>query len=181
MDSRPNAGQANSMSLVALNAKQAKANFLPSIEAIEDVDESLKRFAGYMGECFEIQKKDLDLIKGTKFIQLRGQVIKQACLYFDVVAPKCVSVLTDLGNFFSEFNDFYDEYDSMKENLDLIHESSREISLSLIFLEQIHAPVYRETKANADKIEVVIQEISKVDDELRREYERIKAEQSELI
>ena len=54
MDSRPNAGQGNSMSLVALNTKQAKASFLPSIEAIEDVDESLKRFAGYMGECFEI-------------------------------------------------------------------------------------------------------------------------------
>lgn len=146
MDSIPNGGNATNMSLVPVNnPKQAKVNFLPGIDAIEDVDESLKRFAGYMGECFQIEKKDLDLIKGTKFIELRGRVIKQACLYFDVVAPKCVNVLTDLGNFFSEFNDFYDDYESMKENLDLIYESSREISHGLIMLEQIHAPVYRET------------------------------------
>ena len=109
------------------------------------MDESLKRFAGYMGECFQIQKKDLDLIKGTKFIELRGRVIKQACLYFDVVAPKCVGVLTDLGNFFSDFNDFYDDYESMKDNLEMIYESSRDISHGLILLEQIHAPVFRET------------------------------------
>ena len=66
-----------------------------------------------------------------------------------MVAPKCVAVLTDLGNFFSEFNDFYDDYDAMKENLDLIYESSREISHGLLMLEQIHALVYRETKSNA--------------------------------
>jgi len=146
MDSGSNGRNPTNMSLVAVNpGKQAKVNFLPGLDSVDDVDESLKRFAGYMGECFEIQKKDLDLIKGTKFIELRGRVIKQACLYFDVVAPKCTSVLTDLGNFFSEFNDFYDDYDSMKENLDLIYESSREISHGLIMLEQIHAPVYRET------------------------------------
>lgn len=109
-----------------------------------------------MGECFQIQKKDLDLIKGTKFIELRGQVINQACIYFDVVAPKCVGVLSDLGNFFSEFNDYYVDYDSMRENLDLIYESSRDINHGLIMLEQIHAPVYRETQNNSDKIEVVI-------------------------
>jgi len=76
MDSMPKGGQPQSMSLVAVNTKQAKVNFLPGIDSVEDVDESLKRFAGYMGECFEIQKKDLDLIKGTKFIELRGHVIK---------------------------------------------------------------------------------------------------------
>lgn len=69
----------------------------------------------------------------------------------------------------------------MQENIDLIHESSKEISHGLITLEQIHVPVYRETKANADKIEVVIQEISKVDDDLRREYERLKKQQNELM
>lgn len=74
MDSFDSGGQ--DMALVAVNSKQAKVKFLPGVDAIEDVDESLKRFAGYMGECFEIQKKDLDLIKGTKFIELRGQVIK---------------------------------------------------------------------------------------------------------
>ena len=42
-------------------------------------------------------------------------------------------------------------------------------------------PVFRETKENADKIEVVIQEISKVDDDLRREYERLKSRQNELM
>jgi len=64
------------------------------------------------------------MIKGTKFIELRGRIIEQACMYFDVVAPKCISVLGDLGNFFSDFNDFYEDYDSMKENIDLIYEAS---------------------------------------------------------
>ena len=41
------------------------------------------------------------------------------------------------------------------------------MSHGLIVLENIHVPVYRETKANADKIEVVIKEISEVDDNLR--------------
>ena len=98
-----------------------------------------------------------------------------------MVAPKCIAVLTDLGNFFLEFNDFYDDYDLMKENIELLFESSKDINHGLIMLEQIHGPVYRETKMNADKIEVVIQEISQVDDELRREYDKIKSEQSELL
>ena len=95
-------------------------------------------------------------------------------MYFDVVAPKCISVLGDLGNFFSDFNDFYEDYDSMKENIDLIYEASQDLSHGLIVLENIHVPVYRETKANADKIEVVIKEISEVDDNLRQEYEKLK-------
>lgn len=98
-----------------------------------------------------------------------------------MVAPKCIAVLTDLGNFFLEFNDFYDDYDLMKENIELLYESSKDINHGLIMLEQIHSPVYRETKMNADKIEVVIQEISQVDDELRREYDKIKSEQTELL
>jgi len=41
---------------------------LPDIQAISDVQESLGLFAGYMGECFQIPKADLDLIKDTKFV-----------------------------------------------------------------------------------------------------------------
>ena len=88
-----------------------------------------------MGECFEIPKKDLDLIKGTKFLQLRGQIIDNSCLYFKIVAPECVSVMTDLGNFYQDFNDFYGDYETMRDNIDLIFESTRDINKGLIKLE----------------------------------------------
>ena len=83
------------------------------------------------------------------------------------MAPKCISVLGDLANSFVDFNNFYEDYDSMREKIDLIYKAFKNLSHGLITLEQIHVPVYRETKANADKIEIVIKEISEVDDNLR--------------
>lgn len=91
-----------------------------------------------MGECFEISGADLELISGTKFIELRGQIIEQSCLYFKVVAPECRDVMSDLGNFYMEFNDFYTDYETMCENIDLINESTRDINVGLIKLEKIH-------------------------------------------
>lgn len=144
------------------------------MEALEDLEESLQRFAGYMGECFSIPKVDLDLIKDTKFIQLRGQIIEQSCLYFKVVVPECVSVMSDLGNFYQDFNDFYVDYETMCENIDLINESTKEINIGLIRLEQIHAPVFKQTELDGKQVKKVMDEIYAVDKNLKQEYDEIK-------
>ena len=111
-----------------------KTQLLPDKEAIELVDETLQRFASCMSECFEIPASDLEMIKNTKFIPLRGMIIEQSCTYFKVVVPHCISVMTDLGNFYQDFNDYYCDYDTMCENIELINESTRDINMGLVRL-----------------------------------------------
>lgn len=111
-----------------------KTQLLPDKESIEHVDDTLQRFASCMSECFEIPQSDLELIKGTQFIKLRGMIIEQSCTYFKVVVPHCVAVMTDLGNFYQDFNDYYTDYETMIENIELINESTKDINVGLIKL-----------------------------------------------
>jgi len=77
-----------------------------------------------------------------------------------MVVPQCVQVLMDLGNLFSDFQDYYPDYDAMKENIDMICDSTTGVLEGLILCEQMHSPVYREAQQNAKKVEEVMDEIS---------------------
>ena len=52
----------------------------------------------------------------------------------------------DLGNLFSDFQDYYPDYDAMKENIDMVCDSTTSVLEGLILCEQMHSPVYREAK-----------------------------------
>lgn len=91
--------------------------------------------------------------------------------------PECVNVMTDLGNFYQDFNDFYVDYETMCENIDLINESTKDINFGLIKLEQIHLPVFKQAELDGKSVKKVMDEIYTVDKSLKAEYDEIKLQQ----
>ena len=68
-------------------------------------------------------------------------IIEQSCTYFKVVVPICIDVMTNLGNFYQDFNDYYTDYETMCENIELINDSTKDINVGLMKLREVHKPV----------------------------------------
>ena len=62
----------------------------------------------------------------------------------------------------------------MCENIDLINESTKEINIGLIRLEQIHAPVFKQAELDGKSVKKVMDEIYAVDKDLKAQYDEIK-------
>lgn len=131
-----------------------------------ETDKKLLDFTGYMNDCFKIKEEDLALVQDTKFQEVRDDVCRQAVIYNRVVSPVCYNVLGDAHHFFYNFETYFTDFESMKENIDDILDDSYKLCQGFDISKKIHEPVLKEATMNGKKAKTVQDEIMNLDAEL---------------
>ena len=61
-----------------------------------------------------------------------------------MVAPVCKNVLSEAHGFFKEFNTLYDDVEDCKANIDILVESTGEITKGFEICTNLHQPMLKE-------------------------------------
>ena len=115
---------------------------------ITQVNRSLICFTGYMQECYTMTSADLKVVEATSFRDLRNSVCQHAGTYTHLVAPFCRAVMTDASNFFDEFGDLYEDVEDLKQNMDVLLESTDHILKGFKLCTKMHEPVTTQAALN---------------------------------
>lgn len=137
-------------------------------------------FVGYMNDCFMIKEQELQLVKETQFEHVRDDVCRQAVVYNHVVAPVCQNVLGDAYTFFNDFEDYFGDFETMKENIDMILTDSGSICQGFEVTKKIHDPVVKEATVNGMRAKAVQDEIMSKNADFKQSYDRMKSDLASL-
>lgn len=123
-----------------------------------------------MAQCFDIDKKELGLVKDTQFVNVREVVCQQATLYNAVIAPFGQSILEETLIFFQGFENFT-EIDDLKDSINDLCIDSQLIVQGFDICKKIHQPILTQAEVNKLKAKAVSDEIASKEDGLNDQFD----------
>lgn len=133
-----------------------------------------------MGQMFEINDKDLQIVKDTQFVDIRKEVCQQSTLYNTIISPFGACVLQDTSAFFSNFLCTYENLEDLKDAIELVCDDAYLIVQGFEICKKIHEPILTAAELNKIKANAVQREIGDKFDSLHDDYEALMEKVHEL-
>ena len=98
-----------------------------------------------LGEFFDLDEGDLEVLKKTNFNDVRDQVCRQGRVYNELISPFGCALLKDSTHFFkTHIKDYKDDIESMKQQIADICEESRIFVYAFDMCNSLHSPMLTE-------------------------------------